>query len=143
MWGSLVNRNEKMILLGSCEGTELDSEIYSEIAARLSEQLPELEIAPVDEADESCCTSRDRCRYGWRATVGEYIKVNKLADALWDTYRLLLQAHGAVADKIKLVFKLQDHDGNFVRVQFADPYSDKSIYMHCFQENMASAFGRA
>lgn len=127
-----------MIILGRCEGAEVDQEVYREIAQLLSQQIPNLEIGNIGaEADP-----RTR-RYGWRATLGDYIKVNLLADALWDTYKRVLQAHESVAHKIKLVFRLEDSEGNFVRVQFADPYSDKNIYMHCFEENMASAFGRA
>lgn len=126
-----------MIILGRCQGTEIDETVYQEIAQLLSEQLPELKIGTLTSESDT------PSQYGWRATLNDYIKVNHLADALWNTYRWVLQTHVAVADKIQLVFKLQDTDGNFVQVEFADPRSDKSIYMHCFQENMATTFGRA
>lgn len=133
-----MNRNEKMILLGNFEGTGELSEVYQEITELLSEELPEAEFG---DLPSSSITSAPK--YQWQATLGNSFKVQHLANALWNAYRGVLQAHSTIAHQIKLVFKLQDADGNFVRVLFADPYSDKSIYMHCFEENMASAFGRA
>lgn len=133
-----MNRNENMILLGSCEGTDENSVVYKEIAALLSEQLPEIKLKDTDiEA-----SPEDRS-FKWQATLNDAIKVKHLGDALWNTYKLVLQAHSSIASKIRLVFKLQDADGNFVKVNFSDPYSDKSIYMYCFQENMQTTFGRA
>lgn len=133
-----MNRNENMILLGSCEGTDENSAVYKEIAELLSKQLPDVELS-----EASIDSSPDKKGFKWQANLSDAIKVKHLGDALWNTYKLILQAHSSIASKIRLVFKVQDADGNFVKVNFSDPYSDKSIYMYCFQENMQNAFGRA
>lgn len=133
-----MNRNEQMILLGRCEGAEESSAVYKEIAKLLSQQLPEMKVA-----DENVGSNAENNGFKWQATLNDAIKVKRLGDALWNTYKFVLQAHSSIASKIKLVFKLQDADGNFVKVNFSDPYSDKSIYMYCFEENMQNTFGRA
>lgn len=135
-----MNRNEKMILLGSCEGTEESNAVYKEIADLLAQQLPEIKL---DANASTVAADPENKGFKWQASLGDAIKVKRLGDALWNTYKVILQAHSSIASKIRLVFKVQDSEGNFVKVQFADPYSDKSIYMYCFRENMESAFGRA
>ncbi len=130
-----MNLQQKVTLLGSVEG-DTPEEVYDELSQTLVQTLPEIRLE-----DSSLCETHENRKFRWHATLTGNLASSTLAEALWSSYRKLVQAHHHIADQIKLVFKVQDESGKFVRVTFNDPYSDKNIYMYCFEEKMQATFG--
>ncbi|MGV6858159.1 MAG: hypothetical protein ACWA5X_04230 [bacterium] len=126
---------KEVTLLSSVEG-DTPEQIYDELASTLTQTLPQIRLE-----DTALCEIQENKKYPWHATVTANLSSAALAEALWASYKKLVHAHQQMAEQIRLVFKLQDESGKFVRVTFCDPYSDKNIYMHCFEEQMESTFG--